>query len=57
MTIKTISEEKEFKGPARAQGPDQGVDRLADLLPEEALEDALKGLRPEEWSAPGSGDT
>jgi transposase-like protein len=36
------------------QGPPQEVvDRLAGLLPEGALEDAVKGLRPEELSGPG----
>jgi putative transposase len=36
------------------QEPDQeAVDRLADLLPREQLEDALKGLRPEEITGPG----
>jgi putative transposase len=37
-----------------AAGPPQEVmDRLAGLLPEGALEDAVKGLRPEELSGPG----
>jgi transposase-like protein len=33
--------------------PAEVVDRLADLLPEGALEDAVKGLRPEQLSGPG----
>jgi len=33
--------------------PEQVADRLAGLLPEEALEDALKGLEPEEITGPG----
>src|SRR5215210_5671061 len=36
------------------QEPPEGVvDRLAELLPEGALDDAVKGLRPEELSGPG----
>src|SRR4051794_34518239 len=33
--------------------PEEVVDRLAELLPEGALDDAVKGLRPEELSGPG----
>ena len=32
---------------------EQARDRLAGLLPEEALEDALKGLEPDEITGPG----
>jgi putative transposase len=39
--------------PAEPQAPDAVVDRLADLLPEEALEDALKGLEPDQITGPG----
>jgi len=35
------------------QPPQEVVDRLAGLLPEGALEDAVKGLRPEDLSGPG----
>jgi putative transposase len=35
------------------QPPQEVVDRLAGLLPEGALEDAVTGLRPEELSGPG----
>jgi transposase-like protein len=35
------------------QPPREVLDRLAGLLPEGALEDAVKGLRPEELSGPG----
>jgi transposase-like protein len=35
------------------QPPDEVVDRLAELLPEGALDDAVRGLRPEELSGPG----
>jgi putative transposase len=39
---------------AEAQGPPQEVvDRLAGLLPEGALDDAVRGLKPEELSGPG----
>ena len=41
-------------GPARDEsGVEEVVDRLAGLLPEEALEDALRGLAPEEITGPG----
>jgi len=54
MTIKSISDrERERDETARAQSPQEAVDRLAGLLPEEALEDALKGLSPEEITGPG----
>jgi putative transposase len=33
--------------------PDEVVDRLAELLPEGALDDAVRGLKPEELSGPG----
>jgi hypothetical protein len=35
------------------QPPQEVVDRLAGLLPEGALDDAVKGLRAEELSGPG----
>ena len=39
---------------ARAQsGSDEAAQRLAGLLPEDALQDALKGLGPEEITGPG----
>ena len=54
MTIKSISDrDRERERSARAQSPQQALDRLAGLLPEEALEDALKGLSPEEITGPG----
>ena len=55
MTIKTIadSERDPSQSTERAQSPtDAVVDRLAGLLPAEALEDALKGLEPEEITGP-----
>jgi putative transposase len=33
--------------------PEEVVDRLAELLPEGALDDAVRGLKPEELSGPG----
>jgi putative transposase len=39
--------------PPDAQPPEAVVDRLAGLLPEEALQDALKGLQGEEITGPG----
>ena len=56
MTIKTISDSE--RDPSQsvqgAQSPTQApVDRLGELLPAEALEDALKGLEPEEITGPG----
>lgn len=54
MTIKSISEEQEIRRSARAQSAsDEAVQRLAGLLPDEALQDALKGLGPEEITGPG----
>jgi putative transposase len=44
-------------GPSRSAHPESSVeemrDRLAGLLPEDALQDALEGLRPEEITGPG----
>src|SRR4051812_4059985 len=56
MTIHTISdsERDRSQSPDRAQSPtDAVVDRLAELLPAEALEDALNGLEPGEITGPG----
>jgi transposase-like protein len=38
---------------AGPQPPQEVVDRLADLLPEGALDEAVRGLRPEQLSGPG----
>ena len=56
MTINTISDSE--RDPSQSTDPTQSskdavVDRLAGLLPEEALEDALKGLEPDEITGPG----
>jgi putative transposase len=56
VTINTISDsERDLSQSAQeAQSPTEArVDRLAELLPAEALEDALKGLEPEEITGPG----
>jgi putative transposase len=56
MTMKTIKTdgERDRERSARAQsGCDEAAQRLAGLLPEEALQDALKGLGPEEITGPG----
>jgi putative transposase len=56
MTIKTISDQKRdsSQSTAGAQRATQAaVDRLAGLLPPDALEDALKGLEPQEITGPG----
>src|SRR3954465_6009332 len=56
MTISSISdsERSPSKPSAGAQSSTQAaVDRLAGLLPPEALEDALKGLEPDEITGPG----
>jgi putative transposase len=39
--------------PGGAQPPEEVIDRLAGLLPEGALDEAVKGLKPEELSGPG----
>src|SRR3954469_10601126 len=55
MTIKTISDSE--RDPQSSHGASSStqavVDRLAELLPADALEDALKGLEPDEITGPG----
>src|SRR3954465_15329766 len=56
MTINTISDSE--RDPSQSTDPtqsptDAAVDRLAELLPADALEDALKGLEPDEITGPG----
>jgi len=56
MTINTISDSERdpSQRTERAQSStDAAVDRLTGLLPVEALEDALKGLAPDEITGPG----
>ena len=53
---KTISDSERDPSPSTGSAQsstDAVVDRLAGLLPAEALEDALKGLEPEEITGPG----
>ncbi len=40
-------------GVENEQDPQEIVDRLAGLLPEDALDEAVQGLRPEDVSGPG----
>ena len=56
MTIKTISDSE--RDPSQSPDAPQSrtgaaVDRLAELLPAEALEDALKGLEPDDITGRG----
>lgn len=55
MTIKTIPDRE--REPDSTDGvespPDAVVDQLAELLPAEALQDALKGLEPDQITGPG----
>jgi putative transposase len=56
MTIKTSSDSERDpdQSTRSAQSPtDAVVERLAGLLPPEALEDALKGLEPDQITGPG----
>jgi putative transposase len=56
MTINAVSDSERdpSQSPDGAQSPtDAAVDRLAELLPAEALEDALKGLEPDDITGPG----
>jgi len=54
--MSTMQSKRRLKDGAEASEPQASqavVDRLAGLLPEAALEDALKGLGPEEITGPG----
>ena len=56
MTINTISDSERDPSQSTegAQSPrDAAVDRLAGLLPADALEDALKGLERDDITGPG----
>jgi putative transposase len=56
MTIKTISDSERDSSQsteAAQSSTDAVVDRLAGLLPADALQDALKGLEPDEITGPG----
>ena len=56
ITMSTMKSKRRPEPGAEPEGqqpPQEVIDRLAGLLPEGALEDAVKGLRPEELSGPG----
>jgi putative transposase len=57
MTIDSISdrdqESRSVGQRVEIGAPDAVVDRLAELLPEDILQDALKGLSPEQITGPG----
>ncbi len=56
MTMKSIKtdQERDRERSSRAQSPEEDAAvRLAGLLPEEALQDALKGLDADEITGPG----
>jgi putative transposase len=52
-TMKSKRRPQEGADPGRREEAEAVVDRLAGLLPEEALQDALKGLEPDEITGPG----
>ena len=52
-TMKSKRRPEEGADPGPRRDAEAVVDRLAGLLPEEALRDALKGLEPEEITGPG----
>jgi putative transposase len=50
----TMKDRSPREGAAGGQEPpEEVIDRLAELLPEGALDEAVKGLKPEELSGPG----
>src|SRR3954454_18620427 len=53
MTTQNAKSTRRRGGDRPAGPPDEVVDRLAGLLPEEALHDALAGLAPEQITGPG----
>src|SRR4051812_45265967 len=56
ITMSTMQSERHSAPGVEPDGhepPQEVVDRLAELLPEGALDDAVRGLRPEELSGPG----
>ena len=53
--MNTMSSQRRRDPDAEPDGPEppsQVIDRLAGLLPDGALDEAVKGLRPEELSGP-----
>ena len=53
MRMQCVPKPRARRRKASGEPPPELVDRLAGLLPREALEDALKGLEPEEITGPG----
>jgi hypothetical protein len=56
MTISTISDSERDRSQSTESAQSStraAVDRLAELLPAEALDDALQGLEPDEITGPG----
>src|SRR3954451_15756679 len=56
ITMSTMNSERRpgpGAGPQEPQPPQEVIDRLAGLLPDGALDDAVRGLKPEELSGPG----
>ena len=51
--IKSRGGESSRPGPLDESAVEEARDRLAGLLPEDALQDALEGLEPEEITGPG----
>src|SRR3954451_5039452 len=47
------SKRRPQEGAESQQPPEEVIDRLAELLPEGALDDAVRGLKPGELSGPG----
>jgi putative transposase len=51
--MSTMKSKRRPDGAEHDEPPREVVDRLAELLPEGALDDAVRGLKPEELSGPG----
>ncbi len=49
----TMTKDRPADQPSSGEPPAEVIDRLAELLPEGALDEAVKGLRPEDLSGPG----
>lgn len=47
------SDGRRRRGAKPPEPPEEVVDRLSELLPDGALDEAVKGLKPEELSGPG----
>jgi transposase-like protein len=53
QTMPSKRRPQEGAEPEQQRAPEEVTDRLAGLLPEEALQDALRGLGPNEITGPG----